>query len=130
RRLNELLGATPAPPGVTPLSLAMGEPQHATPPMLAPTIQEHAHLWNKYPPVEGTQELREAMTSWLLRRYSLRPELFEQHLDILPVAGTREALFLLAHLFERSEVGGSRPAILIPNPFYHVYAGAAVSSGA
>lgn len=130
RRLNELLGDTQAPPGTRPLSLAMGEPQHATPPMVASIIQEHAHLWNKYPPVEGTPELREAMAGWLTRRYGLRGDLFTQHLDLVPVAGTREALFLLAHLCLPPETRGSRPAVLIPNPFYHVYAGAAISSGA
>lgn len=130
RRLNELLRDIPAPAGSEPLSLAMGEPQHATPPMVAPIIQEHAHQWNKYPPVEGTPALREAVTDWLTRRYALRPETVERHVDLLPVAGTREALFLLAHLCRAAKSQGSRPAIVIPNPFYHVYAGAAASAGA
>src|SRR3954452_2273958 len=54
-----------------PLIMSVGEPQHQPPPLLAETLAAHAHEWNRYPPMQGTPELRQAIVDWLTRRYRL-----------------------------------------------------------
>ncbi len=118
------------PAGVEPLALSVGEPQHGPPPMLAETLAANAHLWGRYPPMGGTPGFRDAVASWLVRRYGLADGAIDPATQILPVAGTREALFMAASLALPDGRGGGRPAVLIPNPYYHVYAGAAAMAGA
>lgn len=125
-RLTALLGA-PSGPGATVMSI--GEPQHAPPPLAAETLARHAWLWNKYPPATGTEAFRQAVAGWLCRRYDLPAGLVDPDRAILPVAGTREALFLIAQAV-CGRRGGQKPVVLLPNPFYQVYAGAAAMAGA
>jgi N-succinyldiaminopimelate aminotransferase len=128
-RLASLL-ASPPRVNTPPLSLALGEPQHAPPPLLAETLAKNAHLWGRYPPVAGTEEFRAAVAGWLTRRYTLKPGAIDAERMILPAAGTREALFQAALLTVPQEKAGARPAVLLPDPFYAVYEGAAVLAGA
>lgn len=126
-RLNALLEGIP--PGGPPLSLALGEPQMAPPPMLADTLARHAADWGKYPLATGTAAFRQAVADWLGRRFALPAGLIDPHRHVIPAAGSREALFHIA-LATVPEAGrGRRPAVLMPNPFYHVYAGAAAVAG-
>lgn len=125
-RLRALLADADPPAGVEPLVMSIGEPQHSPPALIAETLAAHAHLWGRYPPVEGTPELRDAIMAWLTRRY--RVDL--KGLGILPLAGTREGLFMAAQLVMPEAKGGGRPVVLMPNPFYQVYSGAAVMAGA
>ncbi len=130
QRLRELLEGVAPPPELEPLSLSIGEPQHTPPALIADTLAANAHLWGKYPPVEGTPDLRQAIAEWLTRRYGLAAGAVDPDRHVLPVAGTREALFLAGLLTVAPEKGGGRPVVLVPNPLYHVYIGAAVLSGA
>jgi len=125
-RLTALLGA-PSGPGATVMSI--GEPQHAPPPLAAEILAREAGLWNKYPPATGTEVFRRAVAGWLTRRYDLPAGLVDPDRAILPVAGTREALFLIAQAV-CGRRGGKPPVVLLPNPFYQVYAGAAAMAGA
>jgi N-succinyldiaminopimelate aminotransferase len=82
--------------------------------------------WGRYPPVEGTAEFRSAVVGWLERRYRIPHGMVDAERHVLPVAGTREALFLVAQVIVPDQKGGRTPAVLIPNPFYQVYFAAAV----
>lgn len=129
-RLAALLAGTAPRANVEPLVLSLGEPQHQPPPILAETLAANAHLWGKYPPTAGTPEFRGAVADWLARRYALPEGFVDADRHVLPATGTREALYMLAQLAVPERKGGRQPAVLIPNPFYAVYEGAAVLAGA
>ncbi|MGF1562396.1 MAG: aminotransferase class I/II-fold pyridoxal phosphate-dependent enzyme [Geminicoccaceae bacterium] len=127
QRLNRLLAEVPPPEGVAPLDLSIGEPKHAPPAWLGEVIAAQGDSWNRYPPVRGTPPFREACARWLQRRYGV---MLDADRQILPVAGTKESLFMLATLAMDRFAGSGPPAILMPNPVYPVYYGAAVMAGA
>jgi N-succinyldiaminopimelate aminotransferase len=129
-RLAQLLADVAPRANETPVMMSVGEPQHEPPAFVAETIAANAHLWNKYPPMGGTDEFRAAVAAWLTRRYRLPPGLVTAERHILPVSGTKEALFLIGLLAVPEEKRGTRPVALLPNPYYLVYAGAAAMSGA
>lgn len=112
------------------ISLALGEPQHQPPAMVNETIAASADLWGRYPPVWGTPEFRRAIGDWLTARYSLPAGMLDSDSSIIPVSGTREALFMIALTAVPEKIRGRQPAVLMPNPFYQVYLGAAALSGA
>ena len=124
-KLRALLAGV-SPPSVGSIRLSIGEPQHATPEVITRALVDHLDGLSTYPTTVGLDMLREAMAAWLRRRYGL------PHLDagseVLPVNGTREALFA----FAQSVVDTSCPAPIVvsPNPFYQIYEGAAVLAGA
>lgn len=130
QRLTELLAGLEPPADVTPIAMSIGEPQHPAPDLIQSELNQHAKAWNKYPPTNGTAAYREAVADWLERRYNLTRGLIDPHKNILPVAGTREGLFMAAQLTVPPEKQGLTPAVLMPNPFYQVYLGAAVMVGA
>jgi aspartate/methionine/tyrosine aminotransferase len=129
-QLRRLLDGLAPPDGVAPLNLALGEPQHAPPPILEEALRAHGHLWSRYPPVEGSAGLRHAAAAWLTRRFALPDGLVDPDAHVLAVSGTREALFMLGQLAVPERKDGARPAVLLPNPFYAPYEGAAVMAGA
>lgn len=116
-------------PGGETLFMSIGEPQHQAPSLLAEALIKAQHLWGKYPPVGASPEFKQAVKGWLDRRFGLKPELVQDK-NILPVAGTREALYMVASLVVPETKNGEKPVVLIPNPFYQVYAGAAIMAGA
>jgi aspartate/methionine/tyrosine aminotransferase len=125
-RLRRLLDeAGPPRVDLAPLPLHIGEPMHQPPAMLAETIAAQAGKWNEYPPVEGTLALRGAITGWLGRRYGLPQGMLDPARHVLALNGTREGLFLLPQMAVPEQKAGSTPAVLLPNPFYQVYLGAA-----
>jgi aspartate/methionine/tyrosine aminotransferase len=126
RRLAGLLAHESAPSGPT-FDLALGEPRHAPPALLAETVAANAHLWNRYPPVPGTPEFRAAVAAWLTRRFALPPGAVDPDRHVVPLAGTKEGLYLLPALVTPSR---GQPAVLMPDPVYAVYYGAAVMAGA
>jgi N-succinyldiaminopimelate aminotransferase len=130
QRLAALLADVTPPADVTPIAMSIGEPQHATPDLIHAALADHAAEWNKYPPTAGTQAYRSAVAAWLTARYSLPETLIDPDKNTLPVAGTREALFMAAQLVVPPAKAGQTPAVLMPNPFYQVYLGAAVMAGA
>lgn len=129
-RLRDLLAPLSPPPDITPLSLAPGDPQHQPPAVLAEVLAREATRWNGYPPLRGTDRFRGACHGWIGRRFGPAAQAaVDAERGILPVSGTREALFLAALLAVPEQKAGRRPAVLIPNPFYAAYEGAAVMAG-
>ena len=129
-RLRSLLGDLQPPAGLKPISLSLGEPQHAPPDFLAETVAAEKAGWSKYPPMRGTEAARAAIGAWLGRRYGLPAGLVDPERMIVPVSGTREALFMIALAAVPESKNGEKPIVLMPNPFYQVYLGAAVMAGA
>ena len=113
-----------------PIVMSVGEPQHQPPALLTETLAAHAGEWNKYPPMAGTPELRQAIGQWLTRRYRLGGGALDPERHVLNLAGTKEGLYLLASLVVPRRKGGGRPVVLVPNPYYLVYNGAATMAGA
>jgi len=129
-RLNTLLEGVAPGGGNTPLLYHVGEPQFAPPAFVAEAIAEAAAGWSKYPPTAGTEAFRKAVKSWLDRRYRLPPAMLNADQEILPVSGTREALFQIALSAVAIGAPKSKTRVLMGNPFYHSYAGAAAVAGA
>jgi len=133
-RLNALIEGIQ--PGKAPIVMSLGEPQHPFPDFVMETIAAHAKEFGKYPPISGTPDFRASVAAWLGRRYGLGPDVIgpkkplDPELQILPVNGTREALFNIAFVATPLSKKGQRPAILMPNPFYQCYAAAALAAGA
>jgi succinyldiaminopimelate transaminase len=129
RRLDRLLdGLSPVPD--RPIVMSIGEPRHLPPPIVAETLQRHAGEWGRYPPTRGTDALRTACAEWLIRRYRLPEAMIDPDRHVLPVGGTREGLFAVALAAMPETRGGRAPLVLMPDPFYQVYRGAAVVAGA
>lgn len=128
-RLRELLGPI-APQVETPISMSIGEPQLPPPALISEVVAAHAHLWNRYPPNEGTPELRAACARWLSRRFGLPAGLVDPERNVLSATGSREALYLFVQAMTPPERNGRRSAVLMPNPYYQVYRAAAEMAGA
>jgi aspartate/methionine/tyrosine aminotransferase len=132
-RLAGLLGpvaplAGPTTHNRAPLNLAVGEPQLPPPPMVAAALARHAADWGRYPLVGGTPEFRATVAGWLTRRYGLPADAVDPDRAVLPVQGTREALYQIATVAAQD----TRPdaAVVIPNPSYATYAAAGKLAGA
>jgi N-succinyldiaminopimelate aminotransferase len=118
-------GVTPNP-AFTPISLGIGEPKHPTPAFIQKALTHAMAGLATYPTTHGGEPLRAAIAGWLERRYAIPP--LDPATMVLPVNGSREALFAIAH----SVVDASKPGALVvsPNPFYQIYEGAAYLAGA
>ncbi len=130
QRLTRMLEPIAPPAGLKEINMGIGEPQHPAPPIVRKIIDENAAGWSKYPPIVGTPELRKAATGWLERRFSLPEGMVVWDKNVLPVVGTKEALFLIGLAAIPQQKGGGRPVVLLPDPFYQVYVGAGVFAGA
>jgi N-succinyldiaminopimelate aminotransferase len=118
-------GVTPSP-AHAPISLSIGEPKHPTPAFIRTALAEHLGGLASYPLTAGTPGLREAISAWIGRRYGIpAPDPVTQ---VLPVNGSREALFAIA----QTVLDGTRgdAVVVCPNPFYQIYEGAALLAGA
>ncbi|MCK5548921.1 MAG: aminotransferase class I/II-fold pyridoxal phosphate-dependent enzyme, partial [Hyphomicrobiaceae bacterium] len=112
-----------------PIDLTIGEPREAMPPFLVDKIAEAAASFAKYPPIRGTEELRNAIAEWIAQRYGPVAAI-DPPREVLPLNGSREGLFYAAFLaVGRKQVKG-RPAILMCNPYYGAYIGAAMAVNA
>jgi len=129
-RLRALLDRAPPRANLPPVMMQLGEPQHDPPPMMARIIAEKAHLWNQYPPMQGTAAYRDACAAWLTRRYGLPPGMVAGGRHVVSLNGTKEGLFLAASMAVPQEKRGQVPLVLMPNPYYLVYYGAAAMAGA
>ena len=116
-------GLSPAP---APIRLSIGEPQHPTPALIGQAISGHLDGLSVYPATAGVQRLRESIAAWFVRRYGLKA--LDPEMQVLPVNGTREALFAFGHAV--IDPSGPNPAVVSPNPFYQIYEGAAMLAGA
>ncbi len=106
------------------ISLGIGEPRHATPQLIKDALASNLAGLASYPGTLGEPSLRQAIQAWLQRRYDIKVDAATQ---ILPVNGSREALFALAQTVIDSS---RRPVVVSPNPFYQIYEGAALLAGA
>ena len=124
-RLRVLLNGV-APPPLPAIRLSIGEPQHPTPDLVRRALTDNLDGLSVYPLTVGLDELRDAIAAWFRRRYDLAS--LDAATEVLPVNGTREALFA----FAQSVIDGSRrdPLVVCPNPFYQIYEGAALLAGA
>jgi aspartate/methionine/tyrosine aminotransferase len=129
-RLNALLADIAPPAGLTPIALSVGEPQHQPPAFLGRVLSSCGDLWNRYPPIKGTYEFRAAAVDWLNRRFAIPTGRLHPDHHVLPLSGTKEGLYLATEMIVPHEKDGERPVVLIPSPFYQVYRGAAVMTGA
>jgi N-succinyldiaminopimelate aminotransferase len=129
-RLNTLLAPLSPRANTTPIVMSVGDPLHQPPPFVAEVIAKNAQFWNKYPPMVGIPSYREAVAAWLTRRYSLPAGMVSPDRHILPVAGTKEGLFLVAQVVVPETKAGRTPLCLLPNPYYNVYSGGGVMAGA
>lgn len=114
-------------PGGTPLAMSIGEPRHPFPDWVVETIAEHAAGFGKYPTNEGAPELLAAFAGWAKGRYGVD---LDPATRLMALNGTREGLYNVAMTLCPEEKAGKRPVVLLPNPFYQVYAVAALSVGA
>ena len=126
-KLAELKKGLHPPEELPHVALSIGEPQHPAPSFVAETLMSHLHLLSVYPTTRGMPELRQAIAAWLRRRFDLRDGQLDAERHVLPVNGTREALFAIAQaMVDNSQ---SNPLVLMPNPFYQIYEGAAILAG-
>jgi aspartate/methionine/tyrosine aminotransferase len=128
-RLAGLLGKVPPFAGRPVLNLAVGEPQSQPPKIAADTLAANAHDWGRYPPIAGTPDFRNAVAGWLNRRYRLPGGAVDPDRAVLPVQGTREALFQIATVAAQ-HTGRADAAVLFPNTSYATYAAAGHLAGA
>jgi len=126
-RLARLKAGVTPPSMLAPIAMSIGEPRHAPPGFVLDRLRESIHLLDSYPATAGLPELRLSAARWLERRFSLPPGVVDPQTMVLPVNGTREALFS----FVQAVVDESRdPVVAFPNPFYQIYEGAALLAGA
>ena len=128
-RLRQLTSGVPPNPALRPISLGIGEPKHPTPTFIKMALIDALDGLASYPATAGEPVLRESCARWMQRRYGLS---LDPATQILPVNGSREALFALAQVVidpkQHGDAGG--PAVVCPNPFYQIYEGAALLAGA
>ncbi|MGI9246402.1 MAG: succinyldiaminopimelate transaminase [Steroidobacteraceae bacterium] len=132
-RLRSLLEGARPPRSLRHIPLSIGEPRHAAPPFVAAALVEGLRTLGNYPVTLGLPALREAIARWLERRFVLPAAAVDPESMVLPVNGTREALFSFVQAVVDAEAGAGRaerPLVLMPNPFYQIYEGAALLAGA
>ncbi|MEO1207463.1 MAG: aminotransferase class I/II-fold pyridoxal phosphate-dependent enzyme [Pseudomonadota bacterium] len=131
QRVRDLLEGTP--PGIEPeINLTLGEPREPMPDFVVEKLAETQALYAKYPPIRGTDELRNTISDWLGRRYGLTgPKRVDPETEILPTNGSREALFFASLPAVGRKAGRvARPAVLMANPYYAAYIGSAFATNA
>jgi N-succinyldiaminopimelate aminotransferase len=124
-KLQQLFSDLTPASGKSLISLSIGEPQHDSPAFVIKAIADNLHRLANYPSSAGLPELRSAIAAWLQRRYSLPT--VDADSQVLPVNGTREALFAFAQTIVNA---GPQALVMSPNPFYQIYEGAALLAGA
>ena len=124
-KLRQLLAGVTPNPAYKPIDLSIGEPKHPTPALVKDALAAALDGLSIYPRAAGLPELREAAAAWAMRRYTL-PGL-DPATQVLPVNGTREALFAFGQTILDSTQAAK---VVCPNPFYQIYEGAALLGGA
>ena len=132
-RLKQLFLSDTPNPALSPISLGIGEPKHATPEFIKTALSGALDGLAAYPATAGTPQLRNAFAAWMQRRYGLS---VDANAQVLPVNGSREALFAFTQVIvdptkTTSKAGVTQlPIVVCPNPFYQIYEGAALLAGA
>ena len=126
-RLNTLLSNVEPSGEYSPIALSLGEPRHPPPQFVIDRLADPVQLKRDlatYPATRGSDELRIAIAEWVQKRFAI---LLDPGSQVLPVNGTREALFS----FPQAVLSGAADSnVLMPNPFYQIYEGAALLGGA
>jgi N-succinyldiaminopimelate aminotransferase len=126
-RLRELLAGAKPPTNLPHISLSIGEPRHAPPAFVLEALTNSLHTLGSYPASHGLPQFRASVANWLTRRFSLPGGAMDPEKMVLPVNGTREALFAIVQaITDRSR----DPVVVMPNPFYQIYEGATLLAGA
>jgi len=125
-KLRQLFAGVTPNPSLPHISLGIGEPRHPTPELVKRALTESLGKLASYPPTAGGEVLRQAIAGWLVRRYGLGS--IDWASEVLPVNGSREALFAFAQAVLDSSRGDA--VVVCPNPFYQIYEGAALLAGA
>ena len=130
QKLAELIRGLAPPSGKSAIRLSMGEPQHAAPPFVLEALTANLSGLSHYPLTKASSELRQTIASWANRRFKLDKVPLDPERHVLPCAGTREALFSIAQAVIDRRAHAGQPVVLMPNPFYQIYEGAALLAGA
>ncbi|MFN3544755.1 MAG: succinyldiaminopimelate transaminase [Thiobacillus sp.] len=126
QKLRELFAGVTPEPGLVPINLSIGEPKHPTPQFINEALVAGLDGLAHYPITQGSDALRGAIAAWAQRRYGVT---LDPATEVLPVNGSREALFAFAQASVDSSRHGRR-VVISPNPFYQIYEGAALLAGA
>ncbi|MFO7529735.1 MAG: succinyldiaminopimelate transaminase [Marinobacter sp.] len=126
-KLAKLKAGISVPEHLAPISLGIGEPKHPSPEFVKQVIADNLDKLANYPTTKGTDELRQAIADWATRRFTLSAGSLDPAANVVPVNGTREAIFALV----QAVIDTRKPAkVVSPNPFYQIYEGAAFLAGA
>ena len=126
-KLAALKAGVEPPAALSHIALSIGEPKHPTPAFITEEVMTHLHQLSVYPATRGLLQLRQAIANWLCNRFNLDAGSLDPEAHILPLNGTREGLFAFAQAMVDA---GENSLVLMPNPFYQIYEGAALLAGA
>lgn len=126
-KLAQLKSCVTAPADLTHIALSVGEPKHPTPQIITDALINNLNGLGQYPATRGLDALRQSIATWLCKRFTINTSDINPHNHILPVSGTREALFSFAQCIVNKRHDST---VLMPNPFYQIYEGAALLAGA
>ncbi|MBU2155719.1 MAG: succinyldiaminopimelate transaminase [Gammaproteobacteria bacterium] len=126
-KLRALLGSVQVTAGKSPIALSIGEPKHRSPEFVAEALRANLDQLAVYPTTLGIPALREAIANWCSQRFGLPADVLDPARHVLPVNGTREALFAFTQAVVKRDIDG---LVVSPNPFYQIYEGAAFLAGA
>lgn len=126
-KLAQLKSGLQPAPELEHISLSIGEPKHAPPAFVLDALKDNLDKISNYPTTKGSSELRTAIANWLEQRFHLPEQSVDPEHHVLPVNGTREALFAFAQAVVTPKPDA---LVLMPNPFYQIYEGAALLAGA
>ena len=128
QRLQQLKSGLAPTLALSHIPLSIGEPKHPPPQFVLDILTKNVHKAALYPTTPGMAQLREAIAEWATKRFKLRSAKLDPNTNVLPVSGTREALFSFAQcVIDRRKAS---PKVVLPNPFYQIYEGAALLAGA
>jgi N-succinyldiaminopimelate aminotransferase len=126
-KLRALLAGVQPAADRSAIALSIGEPKHRSPAFVAQALTDNLEQLAVYPTTLGIAALREAIANWCSNRFNLPSGVLDPARHVLPVNGTREALFAFTQTVVKRDVGG---LVISPNPFYQIYEGAALLAGA
>ena len=128
QKIAKLKEGVVPPADLSPIALSIGEPKHDTPEIILQAVRDNLAGLANYPLTKGSTELRQAIADWLQWRFNLPENSVNPEHHIIPVNGTREALFAFAQaVVDRHQASAK---VIMPNPFYQIYEGAAFLAGA
>jgi N-succinyldiaminopimelate aminotransferase len=125
-RLRNLLAGAQPPATLPHIAMSIGEPRHPAPPFVIEALNKNMSGLGSYPVTAGIPALRETIANWLMRRFKLPAGSVSENM-VIPVNGTREALFAFVQAMTDPS---KQPLVVMPNPFYQIYEGAALLAGA